>query len=292
MRFMISLVLALATIGSAIAASPPRVTGVESSLVFSASNSQAVKKAKAECPPGKQVVGGGGVISGDAAHVPSPWLSVMLTQLEPYTRLDPQYGLVYGYAARASETYSGTTGNWWVSASVVCADPVPGFHIVYSQSEASSSAVQTAIARCPSGQSALGTGARINHYLPQPQGLGLQVARASGIGDIGRAQAHEVPQGYPYEWQLMAFAICANTPAGYHTLYGDSVEHESQEFKNATAVCPAQMLGAGAAVDNTAPGNVTLNAVGPLSSAYAAAVENTYTSASWGGVVAQAICVD
>lgn len=154
------------------------------------------------------------------------------------------------------------TGN--VVAWVICADPLPGYHIVHNITAPSSADVQTAEARCPSGRRALASGAEI--LAPTtPHGVGLQVGRASGAGDLTRAQAHEQPQGYPYAWQLVASAICTDTPAGYQVRYSEPEERASEVTKRAVADCPEHtvLIGAGAAVSNVAPGNVALYSIRP-----------------------------
>ncbi|MGH8480349.1 MAG: hypothetical protein ACREXK_12425 [Gammaproteobacteria bacterium] len=214
----------------------------------------------------------------------------MLTRSAPY-----EFGSVSGFRAAAVEA-SPTDDNWWVVAWAICADPLPGYHIVHSKTAPSSADVQTAEARCPSGRRALGVGAEI--LAPaNSHGVGLQVVRASGNGDLTRAQAHEQPQGYPYDWQLVASAICADTPEGYQVRYGESEEQASETTKYAQAYCYGQITGAGAAVSNVAPGNVALYFVVPRrpsderTNSAAAAAEITPTSEPWDFIVAQAICV-
>jgi hypothetical protein len=284
-------------------AANPRVSGIELKFGESERNSLAVKTATAVCPAGKRVLGGGGSIGSSSGYGAD---AVTLTRLKPY--MDGTTGR-FGYAARAAETYSGTTGDWSVNAWAICANPVPGLHIVVEETASSSLAKQATAALCPSGKRALGSGAEILFDLSQfQQGVGLQVARASGTGDIARAQAHEAPSGYPHNWRVAAYAICATTPPGYEVRYGGSDTEGSEDVKVATVDCPEywdysipgvprkfrkQTVGMGGAVTDSAPGNATLSGIHPwfYDLVRLRAVENTPTSLSWDGIAVQAICV-
>jgi hypothetical protein len=274
------------------AAVPPRVSGIVTVRQVASSNSLSPKDVTAECPAGKQVIGGGGVIIGSAG--------VTLTRLEPYTT-----GTIQAYRVSAFETGSGTSDDWHLWAYAVCADPVAGHHIVGHNSEWSSSSVQTSQADCPDGEKVLGTGARITPFHPDDtyrRGIGLQIATASASGSQARAQAHEQPGGYAYDWRLRAFAICAPTPR-YH-LVRTAVVQGSDTFQQVTKACPTiidrtlpvsisvktRATNAGAAISSGTPGNVTLLGVFPLGDVRAYGVENTPISAEW-SIQAQAICV-
>jgi hypothetical protein len=271
-------------------AAAPRVTGLERVNGATPTNSLSPKYAFAECPHPKKAVGGGAYALYDD---PTPYRRLVLTRSVPY-----EFGSVSGFRAAAVEA-SPTDDNWWVVAWAICADPLPGYHIVHSITAPSSAEVQTAEARCPSGRRALGSGAEI--LAPDhPHGVGLQVARASSNGDLTRSQAHEQPQGYDYDWQLVASAICGDTPSGYQVVYGESEEGASERRKYARAYCSGfrRLTGVGAAVSNVEPGDVALYWIVPTSlggenrgEATAGAVWTSPLSGSWDSVVAQAICV-
>jgi hypothetical protein len=285
-----TLVLAGAVLGRQPPAhAAPRVTGLELVYDVSDSNSRSPKYAFAKCPFPKKVVGGGA----NALYAePTPFPRLVLTRSVPY-----EFESVSAFRAAAVEGGGGFEDNWYLVAYAICADPLPGYHIVHSINDPSSEEVQTAEAKCPSGRHALGAGAEI--LAPDhPHGVGLQVVRASGNGDLTRAQAHEQPQGYRYDWQLVASAICADTPEGYQVRYGESEERESEPTKNAVAYCDegTQVTGAGAAISNVEPGHVALysfypNAPGVASLAAAQAAEITPLQEPWDFIVAQAICV-
>jgi len=119
------------------------------------------------------------------------------------------------------------------------------------------------------------------------------VARASGTGDIARAQAHEDADGFTGNWSVVSYAVCVQPPAGYEVVYASSDERLSETNKVATALCPGtkRVHGAGGAITKVAPGNVSLQAVVPIGErVQAIAVENTPTDESWDFIVAQAIC--
>jgi hypothetical protein len=139
------------------------------------------------------------------------------------------------------------------------------------------------------GQVALGAGAMVTTDDLQAHGVGLQMVRASGTGDITRAQATEPPAGYPGIWILNAYAVCADRPDGYEVRYNDA-QHVSGPTRWAEATCTGDriMLNAGAAVD--APANVTLHSTLPMTDrTQARAYENTPTQVYW-TIAAQAIC--
>lgn len=77
----------------------------------SASDSEANKSATAECPKGKEAIGGGARLEGELAEV-------SLTGSYPLSSGD----LRTGWVALAHETGGGQPGNWSVVAFVVCAE--------------------------------------------------------------------------------------------------------------------------------------------------------------------------
>jgi hypothetical protein len=273
-------------------AAPPRVTGiVPATPGFSAFNSQSPKTATAECPAGTDILGGGYSIS---TGVPAVSNRVTVTQLEPFEAgTFPD-----GYRVSAAETLSvnglGVSGSWGVVAIGICAESVPGHHIVGENTDVSSDPVQTKDAECLPGERVLGTGARITFGSSPRFGVGLQVARTDALGGLTRAQAQEQqPGGYAFTWRLRAFAVCGTTPQGYEVRSGGTGEPDSDTPKVTGATCSngRLMTGPGAAVAGNAPGNVTLHAIGfNRTRMDAEAVENSATNANW-DLLARAICV-
>ena len=247
------------------------------------------QQATAECPMGYKILGGGGSVVGG----PSDGTKLTLTQLEPLTSV---FGSgQHGFQVTGVETATVNT-NWSVTAVAICARNVTGHLLVDAETGQTDSPMKATAARCPSGRRVLGSGARID--VADDHGIGLQVARASGIGDIARAQAHIAPGPSQGTWTLTAFAVCATTPEGYEVRYGQSGETGSQTVKQAEIQCTngGRLVSAGAAITNVAPGNVSLQRSLPYSSdvynsASARAVENTTFGDPWDFIVAQAICV-
>jgi hypothetical protein len=262
-------------------------------------DSDGPKTARAECPAGERVLGGGGSV---VQNTNIPVKGLTLTKLRPVhvdDREHPRPGLEDYYEVTGSEVGDGTGALWFVTAYALCANPdyVPGLHIISKTTLPSSQPRQaTATDRCPSWQRVIGSGAEIHN----PRGrVSLQVARASGPGDIARAQAHEdvrLPE-HTLPWSVTAYAVCANTPPGYKVVFEPSEQEQSEERKFAFADCPADgngrptfVHGAGAAVTNVAPGNIGLTQAVPFSrSVFGEAREHTSTPDDW-DFIAAAIC--
>jgi hypothetical protein len=280
----------------AAATTDPVVTGIVQREEISDFDSTSSTSVGVACPPGKQILGGG-------AHLYSRFQPdrLALTRLQPYgpgTDAENPYG--YGFRASAVETDSSVTSDWYIWAHAYCADPVAGLHIVPRTTDWSAASVLATDAVCPSGERALGTGARIITPLPggDPEGgLGLQVARVDALGGLARAQARIVPSGYAHwAWRLAAYAVCAPRPSGYEVRTASSVEggpYSTATSKWVPVDCPESVwfppagqtvdklaVSVGAAVDNTAPGNVTLYSATPFDD-MAKATENPATAVGW-----------
>jgi hypothetical protein len=276
----------IATAAPAAAAVP--VSGLETVRAVTDFNFASTQATVALCPPGKVVIGGGG--RAEEAGVPAHKLA--LTQLEPSATIPVPGGTRHGYRVSAAKTDPTFFFGWRVEAYALCAFPVSGLHIETEATTDASQTVQATLARCPSGQRVLGTGARINNHNAR---VGLQVARPSGPGDIARAQAREIRSGQ--NWNLVAFAVCAPPPSGYQVKFAESPERESEQVKTAVAVCDGsrRTLSAGAAVTNVAPGNIALEEAVPPWAGHpttAQAVEVIPTSQNWDFMVATAICAN
>jgi hypothetical protein len=259
-----------------------KVTG-EVSLV----DSQQTHTSRAVCPAGKYVIGGGGwafaVAAADSAKV-------TLVEMRPEHHTN---GTRDAYVVTGSETTASMTGDWWVQAYAICASPsgLSGYKLESTNNGVTSSPVEmSTAAACLDGKRAIGGGARITN---PGRDVALQMARASGSGDIFRAAAHEDPNGYSDDWTVDAYAICVNQPSGYQVVTTASASSDSESEKLALAQCPAgkRVHGAGAATTNVA--GVSLQVVypyGDLDEVQAFAVENTPVSQDWDFIVAQAIC--
>jgi hypothetical protein len=294
------------------AASHPRLSGlqvVRNQYPGNLRDLSPVKTATVPCPPGKRVLGGGGWIRFGGIE-PDGRLPVTLTRLQPYQpwqNADDQQG--YGFRVDAAALTAGPTHPWGLEAWAYCANAssVPGIHVVTYSSGWSSAPVQATTAPCPDGQQVLGTGARVEPYYygdSYQRGLGLQVARPDGLGLLARAQAHEQPDGYPYDWRIQAIAVCTpNTPVGYVLAGAASPQRGSESFKDAYGTCPdlpdnlpRLPISVGGAVSNVAPGNATLEGTGPFDigngngEVFAYANENTPTPLPWDFIVVSYVC--
>ncbi|GAA5122101.1 hypothetical protein [Haloechinothrix salitolerans] len=112
---------ALGAVQLTTAAPASAVTGLEK--VFSptpTADSQASKTATARCPSGKQVVGGGGWVHAVDRYAED---NLALTQLRPFESYRD------GYTVTGEEILY-TSGDWWVQAYAICADPMSGHQIV------------------------------------------------------------------------------------------------------------------------------------------------------------------
>jgi hypothetical protein len=269
------------------------VTGLNTVISYTVTSSESPQLATAYCASDQKVAGGGGTITQAHAGDPRP----VLTTLRPVrVRINAEV-TIEGYAVAASEVAPGTDAEWSVKAWAKCVDALPGQHIVAKASKLSSASKQPAAVACPSGQRAIGSGARIRP--PQPAGgVQLQVARPSASGDIVRAQAHERAGGYPGKWSVIAYAVCAAEPEGYQVQFAPSPASDSEAEKTAgygplnSCLEGSKLLSSGAAVGAGAPAGVSLFAVTPTDGnrTIATAVESTPVGANWGFVVATRVC--
>ena len=218
-----ALLAALAAIvsGAQLASPSPAaaISGVDRYAETSDKNSYEPRKsADAECPAGKHVVGGGASVSEDGHRV-------RLTALQPYSYTPDVDALetLDGFRAEAEAPRLRKDFEWSVTAYAICADKaaLPGHQIRSEPPVVSSKAFQTATARCPIGTVAFGSGARAgatpNPLAGNAQGeIGLQLNRTSGPLDISRASARESAAGFPGQWGLVSYAICAQPRGNIH----------------------------------------------------------------------------
>lgn len=285
---LITVTAALTTVQVAAAAPASAVPGLHREVGTSDIDSVSPKTARAYCPPGERVVGGGGRVESAGAFT----TKLTLTQLQP---IQGSGTTPDRYVVSGAETAPGFNAAWLVRAYALCAPAgsLGGYHVVNSApTDPSSQSVQATEAACPDGQRVLGTGATVVN--PGGQ-VALQVARASGDGRLARAQAHEEPDGYPSPWSVRSHAVCANPPAGYEVRTAESTQRLSETVKFAAVDCPdgKRVHGAGAAITDTAPAHVSLQAINTLDDldgVQVFAVENTPTSQNWDFIVARAIC--
>jgi len=274
-----------------VAAAPVPLGGLDVVFVYGEASSSSVspKQARAVCPPGKVVLGGGGWVW---ASIPADDRYIVMTQAQPV-----HSSTVSGYFVTGTEVAGGLDGWWGVDAFALCGNRPAGYAVVDDPRPFSSTALKEAIAECPDGKRVLGTGARIDNSGGQ---VTLQTARSDGSRGIGRAVAKEDADGYAGNWSVTATTVCADPRSGFTIVYGASVATGSENVKSASVDCPSGTVihNVGASVSgtpaglHTAPPGVAvldLNPEGGGRSAHAYAVESTPTDINW-DLVVQVVC--
>jgi hypothetical protein len=238
-------------------------------------DSQSAKSVRVDCPAGKKVVSGAGVISANPGTN-----EVRLTELRP---VHPGSG-PDGYVASAQEVGAAHTGDWELEVEAVCTDPIPGMYLAGGAGLAGSNTVQSAEATCAAGTVALGGGGLVRNPGFQAD---LRTVAPSASGDRFTVQGGEDVDGYAKTWSVVAYAICAPRPPGYQVVGQPSGGTGTQPRKAGSAFCPTGTLphGAGAATDPSAPGGIGLENIFvqplPLSGAQALAVMTEPSTVNW-----------
>jgi hypothetical protein len=259
------------------------VTGVKQVTgPLSPVDSQPSKTVKATCPTGKRVVGGGGWAF---ATVAADETKVTLTELQP---VHPASGQDY-YEATGQEITPNITTDWWVQAFAVCADPIPGLHIIPRVSDPHQFRIDSF---CLPGEMALGGGGSIDNPVNH---IALSGVFPLGGGIAYTATVLPDSADFPGTWKVTAYAVCAPPPAGYEVRIGQS-DAGTAPVKVANAFCSAgkTLLGPGATAASVSPPGVALQVDFPssgLKQVEGSAVATRPVTVDWGTVVATAICV-
>ncbi len=252
------------------------------------SSSVSPKGTTAYCPEGTVLIGGGGWAW---ASFPADDDEIVMTASRPIRVNGRQ-----GFNVAGQEVAGGFAGNWGLDAYALCGNMPAGYFVTSGSVARSSSSVKQAIATCPDGKLAIGSGALINNSDGE---VSLQTARSSEPRDIVRAVAKEDANGYAGEWSLSAFAICVDPRSGISVQYGGSELTGAEDAKSARVDCPPGtfVYDVGASTSGSPPGLLTappgvavldLNPGGGFD-AHAYAVETSPTSARW-DLAVQAIC--
>jgi hypothetical protein len=202
-------------------------------------DSSVYKSVRAICPGARQAVGGGYVLAGAEG-------SVVLDDFIPSTN---------SFLVGAGEIVdpggsSGTSESWQIRATVVCANPLPGYTIVSNTSDFTRGAPRPIDATCPAGTVAIGGGASLSNGWGQISIVNMEV-----LTDVVIAAGIEDQDGYSGNWSITAYAICANSLPGLHPERIFSNPYDSNRFHSATAFCPAgqQAIGSGWEVTSGSP---------------------------------------
>jgi hypothetical protein len=246
------------------------VPGLQQVQAPSVSNSVG-KSVSVVCPAGKRVVSAGGYITG------APAGEVTLDDVEP---IGSTSVMVSAY-----ET-DGTPANWVVHAVAECADPLPG-QTVRFQPSALNSVDKTATVNCPAGTNVIGAGVQTDNG--QGDVIIDRIAPNAGLTSVTVAGEEDTP--ITRNWQIFAYAVCANAPSG---LLGVAAAPPSNSNNKAqVATCPAGKiaLGGGAEVVG-AGGEVLLSELLPIANtSLALAQEEDPFAGSW-TLISSTICAN
>jgi hypothetical protein len=264
------------------------ISGLEVVQRFSDYSSASPKSVTARCPTGKQVLGGGG---GLVWTEQVQTHDVVLTRMEPVHSDDGAFR--DHFIVTGVEDSSGESDDWYLESYAICADPMPGYQIVDHRSITLSDFFIRTEAHCDGNRRVIGTGAKVSTDSGE---VGLQMMRASMVETFSYAQAAEDFDGYFDDWNVTAYAVCVNEPAGYEIVQDPSPEDGSESPKWATALCSSgrRLYGAGSATGFAVPGHVALTHI--IVNAYgdqrvdSFTMEVTPTDLDWDFTVAQAIC--
>jgi hypothetical protein len=224
-----------AVAGGLVAATPAHaVLGTQVVEATSASDSVAIKTVTANCPAGGVVYGGGGTIDGGTGH------DVRLSGLRPMVNL---VGLS-GFQVTATEDDTGYAGTWAVRAYAICGPKLAGYQVVWQTSPSSSASSRSATATCPNGKKVISAGAAVAN------GGGdvvLQLIVPNNNLDWVAVNAYEDETGYNGNWQLTAYAVCANSVLGLELVVAASPVGDGSAMNTATVACPdgKELLGLG-----------------------------------------------
>ena len=195
-------------------------------------NNSVGKSVTVTCPAGKLVDNAGGYVTGVVGEV-------VLDDVTPNAGLGSV--TVTGY-----ET-DGTAANWQVHAAATCADPLPG-QVLALNSSPNNSLNKAVTVTCPTGSNVIGvgsqtSGASLGDVIPD------RITPNSGLTSVTVAAREDGT--LTRNWELTAYAICAQPPPGLVRVAGSTVNSVN---KIEAVTCPpgAVALGAGAQVSGAA----------------------------------------
>jgi hypothetical protein len=227
-----SSVIAAAT---AVLATPsPAVAAVPGLQYISAStgfDSTVYKSVDVTCPGTQVVLGGGYQLQGGEGSV----------VLDDFIPSGHTMHVGAGEVVGAGEPTDGTTANWRIVATAVCAGGVPGWEIVTRVSEFNTGTARQVDAICPSGKRVIGGGASLAN------GWGQISINSLDLNDnYTEASAIDDEDGFSGAWSITAYAICANPlPGIQHALWGTGADSISPKTSTATCAAGSRVLSAG-----------------------------------------------
>jgi hypothetical protein len=271
------------------------LSGVVIRTKTSLQSSNTENTAHAACPVGTKVLGGGARLNGTNGGAPRG--GAMLTTSIP---LKVSVNGPDGWFVRGHEKNGGYSGQWSVTATVVCGPQPAGYRIVHNFGDTTPTVPSgggafenDARAECAAGTKALGMGfellsadgkASIKAVLPTSAG--------ATVTTIGQIRAGQAPQ-----LQMHAVAICAVPPTGYQPVSLSSGSQKKPSI-NQSVSCPTgkRPIGAGVSKQETL-GLVYTDQVNVVSfstvqrATVAASFESESASPPTWAIIAFAICV-
>lgn len=176
------------------AAPASAVPGLHFGTAASALDGTNTKSVSVACPAGTKPFGGGFFVTGGAGG------RISVTRLQA---LPPSNA----FSVVATEVAGPAPAAWRLHGHAICGAAPAGLDYVSFSTVSNSTASKTAIATCPAGKKVIGTGARLDGDAGQV--LLDDVRPSAGLSSVS-VVAHEDETGFAGNWQLSAFAVCAN----------------------------------------------------------------------------------
>lgn len=214
------------------------VPGLVQTSVASVSDSNTFKTVRAVCPAGTQVIGSGVVLD---------WFDDAIGKvIVDDLIVAATYVQVTGY-----EVQGGTDGTWWIRASAICANPLPGYEIKTINSAYDSTTPKSATANCTAGKRTIGAGGLITGGIGQVVMTTMQPNTYSAT-----AVAVEDADGTANNWRVTSYAICANAPVGLEIVSWKSATDSNNKFLSPTCTPGKKVLSLGWEIVAAEPGRV------------------------------------
>lgn len=182
---------------TAACASPlPGYTIVSNTSDFTRGGSRPID---ATCPAGESAIGGGASLS-------NGWGQISIVNMEVLSDV---------VIAAGVEDGDGYSGNWSITAYAICANSLPGRQrISIFSTPYDSSRFKSAIAVCPTGQQAIGSGWELTSGSPLTtrELLNIHLNIFGGSNPLSGVStfATEDANGFSRNWEVFAQAICAD----------------------------------------------------------------------------------
>lgn len=194
-----------ATSIGAVSSPAAAVNGMREPSAVSAYNSVALKQLSVQCPPLHNAIGGTATIFGT-------------NQVRILAAVPSGSGTSgSGFGIVASEQESGTTANWRIEGTAICAPAtsLPGLEYRNAQSAFASPASLQATATCTPGKKLIGMGGEAWYSsLSDRSQVVLTGIRPNAAGTEVTATGFEDQTGFSGNWRAYATAVCMNPVAG------------------------------------------------------------------------------